>query len=82
MVRRLGHANTEITAIKAIEVQLQTYSTSRSGSMRVNADVLFCSGYAEENDTVNLKSQKHFMKRKGSEAVLTILPAKKRTTRE
>ena len=49
MVRRLGHADTKISVIKAIEVQLQTQLASRGGVVEIHADVLFCDGYVKDS---------------------------------
>ena len=55
MVGGLGHANTEISIIKAIEVQCQTQLTGRGGVVEIYADVLFCGGYVEDI-SVSLKA--------------------------
>ena len=42
MVGRLRHADTKVSAVVSIEVQLQTKSASRGGDSRFNADIFFC----------------------------------------
>ena len=42
MVGRLRHADTEVSAVVSIEVQLQTKPASRSSDSRFDADIFFC----------------------------------------
>ena len=42
MVGRLRHADTKVSAVVSIEVQLQTKSTSRGNDSRFNAYIFFC----------------------------------------
>ena len=62
MVGGLGYANTKISVIKAIEVQLQTQLTGRGDVVETHADVLFCDGYVEDS-SVSLKGHKEIGER-------------------
>ena len=42
VVGRLRHADTKVSAVVSIKVQLQTNSGSRGSGIRFNADVFFC----------------------------------------
>lgn len=42
MVGRLRHADTKISAVVSIEIQLQTKSASRGNDSRFDADIFFC----------------------------------------
>ena len=55
MVGGLGHADTEISVIKAVEVQLQTQLTGRGGVVEIHADILFCGSYVVDS-SVSLKA--------------------------
>lgn len=48
-----GPADTKISVIMAIEIQLQIESAGRGSVVQIEADVLFCNSYVKES-TISL----------------------------